>query len=130
MNIPHFGRKQEVNACVKIPLSCYHGSYLWIDQHIIVNPMLINRITILSMKGPDLQDFYPGKDIDYALAQKIKDTYGDVEKGMRGYKVASIQNGAVRLACQLITRNLVRKNKHTQVIGFIVDLARKCVEGI
>ena len=35
---------------------------------------------------------------DRALAQKIKDTYGDVEKGKRGYKVASIQNGSVHLA--------------------------------
>jgi hypothetical protein len=35
------------------------------------------------MQGPDLQDFYPGKAIDRALAQKIKETYGDVEKGMR-----------------------------------------------
>jgi hypothetical protein len=51
------------------------------------------------MQGLDLQDFYPGKALDYALAQRIKDTYDDVEKGARGYKVASIQNGAVRLAC-------------------------------
>jgi hypothetical protein len=42
------------------------------------------------MQGPDPQDFYPGKSTDHALAEKIKDTYGDVEKGMRGYKVASI----------------------------------------
>jgi hypothetical protein len=42
------------------------------------------------MQGPDLQEFYPGKAADRELAQKIKDTYGDVEKGTRGYKVASI----------------------------------------
>jgi hypothetical protein len=34
------------------------------------------------MQGPDLQEFYAGKAIDCALAQKIKDTYDDVEKGM------------------------------------------------
>jgi hypothetical protein len=33
------------------------------------------------MQGPDPQDFYLGKAMDRALAQKIKDTYGDVEKG-------------------------------------------------
>jgi hypothetical protein len=82
------------------------------------------------MQGPDPQDFYPGKATDRALAQRIKDTYGDVEKGMRGYKVASIQNGAVRLACQLIIGKLVRKNRPTQVTGFVVDLAEKCVEGL
>jgi hypothetical protein len=27
MNIPHFGRHQEVNAYVKLLLSCYHDGY-------------------------------------------------------------------------------------------------------
>jgi hypothetical protein len=49
---------------------------------------------------------------------------------MRGYKVASIHNGVVCLAYQLITGNLVRKNRPTEVTGFIVDLAKKCVEGL
>jgi hypothetical protein len=104
MKIPHFGRHQEVNACVKLFLSCYHGDYLWIDRCITVDLTLIHRITGLSMQGPDPQDFYLGKSTDHALALKIKDTYGDVEKGMRGYKVASIQNGAVHLACHLIEK--------------------------
>jgi hypothetical protein len=99
MRIPHFGRHQEFNACVKLLLSFYHGSYLWLDRHITVDPMLIHKITRLSMQGPDPQDFYPRKAIDRALAQKIKDTYDDVEKGTQGYKVASIQNVAVRLSC-------------------------------
>jgi hypothetical protein len=67
----------------------------------------------LSMQGPDPQDFYPGKATDCALMQKIKDTYDDVEKGKRGYKVASIQNGIVHLAFQLIVGKLVWKNRPT-----------------
>jgi hypothetical protein len=47
-----------------------------------VDPALIHKIIRLSMQGPDPQDFYPGKAADRALAQKIKDTYDDVEKGM------------------------------------------------
>jgi hypothetical protein len=81
MKIPHFGRHQEVNVCVKILLSCFHGGYLWLDRCITVDLALIHRITRLSMQGPDPQDFYPGKVADRALAQTIKDTYGDVEKG-------------------------------------------------
>jgi hypothetical protein len=53
-----------------------------------------------------------------------------VEKGKWGYKVASIQNGTGHLACQLIVGKLVRKNRPTQVTGFVVDLAGKCVEGL
>ena len=99
MKIPHFGRHQEVNACIGLLLSCYHGGYLWLNHHITVDPTLINRITGLSMQGPDPQEFYPGKTVDCSLSQRIKDTYGDMEKGMRGYKVASIENAAVRFGC-------------------------------
>jgi hypothetical protein len=95
-----------------------------------MDPMLINQITGLSMQGLDPQDFYLGKSMDRALAQKIKDTYGDVKKGTQGYKVASIQSGIVHLTCQLIAGNLVRKNRPTQVTGFVVDLAGKCAEGL
>jgi hypothetical protein len=70
------------------------------------------------------------KAADHALAQTIKDTHGDVEKGKRCYMVASIQNGTVCLAYQLITGKLVRKNRPTQVTGFVVDLTGKCVEGL
>jgi hypothetical protein len=130
MKIPHFGRHQEVNVCVKLLLSCYHVDYLWLDRLIIVDPTLIYWITGLSMQGLDPQDFYLGKATDCALEQRIKDTYGDVENEMRGYKVASIQNGIVRLTCQLIAGKMVRKNRPTQVTGFVVDLTDKCVEGI
>jgi hypothetical protein len=63
------------------------------------------------------------------LVQRINDTYGDVEKGTQGYKVASIQN-CLHLAYQLIAGKFVRKNRPTQVTGFVVDLIGKCVEGI
>jgi hypothetical protein len=81
MKIPHFDRHQEVNACVKLLLCCYHGGYLWLNHRITVDLMLINQIMGLTMQGPDPQEFYPGKSMDRALAHKIKDTYGDVKKG-------------------------------------------------
>jgi hypothetical protein len=81
MKKPHFGRHQEVNVYVKFLLSSFHGSYLWLDRCIIIDPALIHRITGLSMQGPDPQDFYPRKVANRTLAQKIKDTYDDVEKG-------------------------------------------------
>jgi hypothetical protein len=36
----------------------------------------------------------------------------------------------VHLVFYIIARKLIRKNHPTQVIGFIVDLAGKCVEGM
>jgi hypothetical protein len=99
MKIPHLRCHQEVNACVKLLLASYHRRYLWLICHITVDPALINRITGLSMKGLDPHEYYPRMTADHALAQKIKEAYGDVEKGARGYKVASIRSGTVCLAC-------------------------------
>jgi hypothetical protein len=82
------------------------------------------------MQGLDPQKFYLGKVADRALVQRIKDTHDDVEKGKRGYKVASIQDGAMHLAFQLIAGKLVRKNKPTQVTGFVINLTGNCVEGM
>jgi hypothetical protein len=130
MKIPHFGRHQEVNVCVKLLMSCFHGGYMWLDRCITVDPTLIHLITRLSMQRPDPQKFYPRKTSYRSLVQRIKEAYDDVEKGKRGYKVASIQDGVVCLSCQLIVGKLIRKNHPTQVTGFVVDLAGKCVEGM
>jgi hypothetical protein len=81
MKIPHFGRHQEENACVKLLLESYHGGYLWLNCHIKVDPTLINWIIGLSIQGPDPQNYYPGNTADRALAQNIKEAYVDVEKG-------------------------------------------------
>jgi hypothetical protein len=66
MKIPHFGRHQEVTACVKLLLASYHGGYLWLNSRITVDPVLINRITGLSMQGPDPHEYYPGKTVQTA----------------------------------------------------------------
>jgi hypothetical protein len=44
--------------------------------------------------------------------------------------ISSIQDGVVCVSCQLIVGKLVRKNRPTQVTGFVVDLAGKCTEGL
>jgi hypothetical protein len=68
--------------------------------------------------------------MDHTLSQKIKEAYGNVEKGTRGYKVTSIDSGIVHLVYQMITGKLVYKNRPTQVSGFVVYLTGKCVGGV
>jgi hypothetical protein len=99
MKIPHFGRHQEVTACVKLLLESYHEGYPWLNHHLTVYLTLINSITGLGMQGPDPHEYYPRNIVDCALSQKIKEAYGNVEKGVQGYKVASIKSGAVHLTC-------------------------------
>jgi hypothetical protein len=99
-------------------------------MHITVDLTLIHLITGLSMQGPDPQHFYLGKTLYFSLAQHIKEAYDEVEKGKQGYKVSSIQDGAMHLACQIIAGKLIRKNHPTQDTEFVVYLAGKCVEGM
>ena len=49
--LPHFGRGAEVNAMVRILLSCLHGGYLWLGNKVDLNINLIHRITGLSKTG-------------------------------------------------------------------------------
>jgi hypothetical protein len=102
MKIPQFGRHQEVNACVKLLCHSTMEVICMLDKHVTMDLVLIHLITGLSMKGPDPHQFYLGKVADRSPVQRIKETYGNVEKGKRGYKLASIQDGIVRLACQMI----------------------------
>jgi hypothetical protein len=80
-----------VNACVNFLLASYHGGYLWLNRRIMIDPVLINHITGMIMQGLDPQDYYPRKTVDHALSKKIKEAYGNVEKGMRGYCWQPIQ---------------------------------------
>jgi hypothetical protein len=73
MKIPHFGRHQEVNAYIKLLLSCYQGGYLCLDRRITVDMVLIHQFIGLSVKGLDPQLFYPGNDSNRSLEQHIKE---------------------------------------------------------
>jgi len=46
-DIPHFGKSQEINVCVKMFLSCVHGGYMWYDWTISIDTNLIVHITDL-----------------------------------------------------------------------------------
>jgi hypothetical protein len=51
--IPHFRRSNEINACVKVFLSCIHGGTLWLDPLVSIDMTLIVRITRLSKAGEE-----------------------------------------------------------------------------
>ena len=67
LEIPHFGRGPEVNAIVRMLLSCVHGGYLWLGSPIDVFVDLIHRITGLSKTGNDPQINIDGNTKDTRL---------------------------------------------------------------
>jgi hypothetical protein len=54
LEVPHFGHSLEINACVKLLLSCVHGGTLWLDPPVSIDTALIARITGLPKSGEDL----------------------------------------------------------------------------
>jgi hypothetical protein len=67
LQIPHFGRSNEINAVVKLILSCIHGGHLWLDYRVDIMIDLIHRITGLSKTGADPTAHFVGKDEDKKL---------------------------------------------------------------
>jgi hypothetical protein len=78
------------------------------------------------MQDPNPHDYYLGKTADHSLAQNVKESYDDVEKGARGYKVASIESGTVHLACQLIVGKCVEGLQMNWVTHLVNQLEIDC----
>ena len=71
LRISHFGRSPELNAVVKVLLSCVHEGYLWLDKNIDLNVDAIHRITGLSKVVADPGAHFVGKNLHWKLSAKI-----------------------------------------------------------
>ena len=75
LRIPYFGRGAEVNAVVRVLLSCVHGGYLWLGNRVDLNVYLIHRITGLSKIGKDPQTHISRKSKDTKLPVLLVNKY-------------------------------------------------------
>lgn len=62
LKIPHFGQSNEINAVVKVLLSCVHRGHLWLDRKVDITIDLIHRIIGLSKIGAYPIAHFGGKD--------------------------------------------------------------------
>lgn len=103
LQIPHFGRSPELNAIVKVLLSCVHDDYFWLDRKIDLNVDAIHRITGLSKVGADPSMHFVGNNLDRKLVVKLTKEF-NLSKGTKAYDVADIQDQALRFIVQLLAR--------------------------
>ena len=89
LRLPHFGRSAEVNAVVRILLSCVHGGYLWLGHKIDLNVDLIHRVTGLSKTGKDPEIQITGKTKDSKLPVALVKKY-QLQRGGRAYDIMSL----------------------------------------
>lgn len=69
--ILHFVCSLELNAIVKILLSCIHDGYLLLDRKIDVNVDVIHHIIGLRKVGADQASHFIGKNLDRKLVVKL-----------------------------------------------------------
>lgn len=87
--IPHFRQSPELNAMIKVLLSCMHNGYFWLDKKIDMNVDAIHLITNLSKVGTNPSMHFIGKNLDRKLATKLTKEF-NLSKGTRSYDVTDI----------------------------------------
>ena len=129
LDIPHFGRGIQVTIVAKQLLALVHDGYLWIgDQQIPIDATLINKITGLSMAGPDPGDEFPSKHEDTKLAQTMKERFV-LTKGKQGYHTSAIQEQPIHIAAELLAYKIIQKCRPTEVPSPVIWIAMNYAEG-
>jgi hypothetical protein len=55
LQIPHFGRGMDVNACVKRNFAHVHIGFLWMDKPVPIDVNLISNLTRLPIDGVKME---------------------------------------------------------------------------
>ena len=128
LRIPDLGHSPEVNAIVKLMLSCVHDGYLWLEGKIDLNIDVIHRITDLSKVDDDPGTHFVGKKLDRNLATKLTREL-KLTKGTRVYDSMDIEDHTLRFTVQLLIGQVLRKCIPNEVPEGAIDLATQVKEG-
>ena len=121
LQIPHFGQSNEINAVVKIFLSCVHGGHLWLDRRVNITIDLIHQITGLSKTREDPSAHFVGKDQDKKLDAQLIKKY-NLTRGGQAYDVVQIEDKPLQFTIQLLVGRVLWKCRPNQVSGLTIEL--------
>jgi hypothetical protein len=68
LDLPHFGRGQYANSCIKQLMAVTHGRDIWLDKVLLIDVEIIVNITGLPSRGMDPAQFLDDKTKEKALA--------------------------------------------------------------
>jgi hypothetical protein len=108
LDIPHFGRGQDANNCVKKMLVVTHGGYLWLEQTVSVDVEITAYITGLPTWGETPAQFFDDNTKEKALTDEMKNNYG-TERGSRRIIIKRISDTTTRMATKVMVCKLLRK---------------------
>ena len=101
LQIPYFGKSNEINDVVKVLLSCVHGGHPWLDHRVDITIDLIHRIIGLSKTGADPATHFVGKDQDRKFVARLIKKY-NLTRGGWAYDAAQIEDKPLRFTIQLL----------------------------
>jgi hypothetical protein len=82
LEIPHFWRGKDVNACVKQLLVLVDGGILWMNRTISIDVDLIAQIIGLPTDGEKPDHYLDDKTKEKGLVEEMKKKYG-TERGSK-----------------------------------------------
>lgn len=129
LQIPHFGHSNEINAVVKVLLSCIHRGQLWLDHRVDITIDLIHRITGLSKTRADPVAHFVRKDQDKRLVARLIKNY-NLTRGGRAYDVVQIEDKPLRFTVKLLVGHILRKIRPNQVSRLTIKLADTARDGV
>ena len=109
INMPHFGRLNAANMCVKQLLVCFHGGTLCLDIAIVITVDLISEITGFPKDGVDPSQYFRGIDNDKWFATQLKERY-DLQRDSRAYHIDGINERVVCIGTYILSSKFFRKN--------------------
>ena len=89
--MPHFGCLNELHACAKQLLLCFHGGMLWLNTSIPITVDLTTSITGFPKAGEDPAQYIHGRDTYNRLVKQLKECFGLQQDG-RAYHIDNINS--------------------------------------
>lgn len=102
-------------------LALVHDGHLWLREPILIDDMLICRITTLPHQGANPNDAFVGKFEEKKLAYEMKNDY-DIVKKSWGYDISSINDEAVCFYASILARKIMKKCQVDEVLTPVVSL--------
>jgi hypothetical protein len=101
LDIPHFGRGQYANICVKQLMVVTQGGDIWLDKLILIDVEIIVHITGFPSRGMDPTQFIDDKTKEKALMEEMKNKSG-TDRGTRGIIIKMFNDAATQMGPKIM----------------------------
>ena len=125
----HFSRTTINTVCVQQLLTLVHDGCLWLGGPILIDDMLIQRITTLPYRGVSPEDDFLGNSLEKMLVDQMKSDFQLIKRS-RAYAISLMRDEVVWFATQILVGKIMRKCHEYELSALVISLAMKCSKGV